>query len=128
MAEEGLTLDAGALIAAEKQERHMMAVLKNAAEREATITVPTVVLAQAWRGNSPIIARLLAVCEVEDLDELGAKRIGVLLSKSRRRDVVDAAVVVGASLRGDAIVTSDPDDVAHLVAAAGRARLRIITV
>lgn len=124
---EGLTLDAGALIAAEKQDRHLMSVLKKAAAREATITVPAVVLAQAWRGNSPIIARLLTSCVVEDLDELGAKRIGVLLSKSRRSDVVDAAVVVGARLRDDWIVTSDPDDIAHLVEAAGGG-LRIIDI
>ncbi len=128
MAAEGLTLDAGALIAAEKQDRNMMLMLNNAAEREATITIPAVVLAQAWRGNSPIIARLLSVCVIEDLDELGAKRIGVLLAKSRRSDVVDAAVVVGARLRGDAIVTTDPDDIDHLVAAAGGAPLEIISV
>ena len=57
---------------------------------------------------------------VEDLDESAAKRVGVLLSKSRRRpDVVDAAGVVGAGLRGDAIVTSDPDDINRLVAENG---------
>jgi len=128
VAAQGLTLDAGALIAVEKQDRPLMAVLKAAVEREVTITVPAVVLAQAWRGNSPTIARLLTTCEVEDLNEIGAKRIGVLLSKGRRSDVVDAAVVVGARLRGDAIVTSDPDDIDHLVAAAGGARLEIISV
>jgi predicted nucleic acid-binding protein len=125
---EGLTLDTGALIAAEKRDRRLWSVLKEASARRATITVPAVVLAQAWRGNSPMIARLLPACVVEDFDELAAKRVGVLLSKSRRRpDVVDAAVVVGAGLRGDAIVTSDPDDIVRLVGESG-VHLPIISV
>jgi predicted nucleic acid-binding protein len=125
---DGLTLDTGALIAAEKRDRHLWSVLKEASVRRATITVPTVVLAQTWRGNSPMIARLLPACVVEDLDELAAKRVGVLLSKSRRRpDVVDAAVVIGAGLRGDAIVTSDADDINRLVAENG-VQLPIISV
>ncbi len=128
MAERGLTLDAGALIAAEKQDKGMWALLMKAFERKAKITVPAVVLAQAWRGNSPMIARFLPSCIVEGLDETTAKRIGVLLSKGRRSDVVDAAVVVSAGLRDDWIVTSDPDDIGHLVEAAGGARLRIISV
>jgi hypothetical protein len=128
VAEEGLTLDAGALIAAEKQDKNLWAVLAAAFARRAKITVPAVVLAQAWRGNSPMIARLLPGCRVETLDEIAAKRIGVLLSKSPRSDVVDAAVVVSARLRADWIVTSDPDDIAHLVKADGGVRLRIISV
>jgi hypothetical protein len=43
---------------------------------------------------------------------------GVLLGKTRTTDVVDAAVVVLA-VAGDCILTSDPDDMARLVAAAG---------
>jgi hypothetical protein len=127
MAERGLTLDAGALIAAEKQDENLWALLTKAFERKAKITVPAVVLAQAWRGNSPMIARLLHGCRVEVLDEIDAKRIGVLLAKSRRSDVVDAAVVVGARLRVDSILTSDPEDIEHLVEAGG-VPLRVITV
>jgi hypothetical protein len=116
----GLTFDSGALIAAEKRARRFWEIWAAALKREAQITVPAAVLAQVWRGNSPTIARLLNVCHVETLDEGSAKRIGNLLANSRRRcDVVDAAVVVGAALRGDAIVTSDPDDIAHLVEVAG---------
>jgi hypothetical protein len=43
-----------------------------------------------------------------------------LLAKNRRSsDVVDAAVVVGAVRRGDAIATSDPDDIRRLLSSAG---------
>ena len=106
----GLTLDAGALIAAEKNRREFWAIWKLALQRDARITVPAVVLAQAWRGNSSSIARLLPTCIVEPMDEAGAKRIGAWLGRTRQNDVVDAAVVVGAVVRGDTIVTSDPDE------------------
>ena len=115
----GLTLDAGALIAAEKGERVIWRYFKEAVGRGARVTVPAPALEQAWRGNSPQVARLLAGCDVEVLDEVRAKRTGELLAKARRSDVVDAMVVLGAVARGDAILTSDPDDIRGLVAAAG---------
>jgi hypothetical protein len=123
----GLTLDAGALIAAEKRERRFYVIWKEALDRRAPITLPAAVLAQVWRGNSPIIARLLPSCSIVDLDEITAKRIGALLAQAGRSDVVDAAVVVAAAARGDAIVTSDRADIAPLVAALGT-RLRILDV
>jgi hypothetical protein len=115
----GLTLDAGALIAAEKQARSFYVLWKEALDRRALVTLPAAVLAQVWRGNSPVIARLLPSCAIEALDEDTAKAIGVLLGKARRSDVVDAAVVLGAARRGDAIVTSDRVDIDVLIAALG---------
>jgi len=116
----GLTLDSGALIAAEKQNRQFWVIWAAAMKREARVTVPSAVVAQTWRGNSSIIARLLNVCDVEVLDEDIAKRVGTLLAKGRgASDVVDAAVVVGAAQRGDTIVTSDPSDIGRLLEAAG---------
>jgi hypothetical protein len=125
---EGLTLDSGALIAAEKGDRVFWALWKKAMDRQARITVPASVLAQVWRGNSPVVARVLDVCDVEVLDEPVAKRIGVLLARnSKGSDIVDASVVVGATLRGDAIVTSDPEDIDRLVAAQRR-EIRVIRI
>jgi predicted nucleic acid-binding protein len=123
----GLTLDAGALIAAEKNGREFWALWKLAIQRDARITVPAVVLAQTWRGNSPAIARLLPACVVEPVDEPAAKRIGAFLGRTRQSDVVDAAVVVGALARGDTILTSDPEDIRRLLGPA-RGRVRIVTV
>jgi hypothetical protein len=115
----GLTLDSGALIAAENGDRFFWALWKKALDRSAPLTVPAAVLAQVWRGNSPVVARLLSACKVDVLDEREAKRVGILLAASRgRSDIVDGAVVVGAARRGDAIVTSDPHDIKALVAAA----------
>lgn len=123
----GLTLDAGALIAAEKKHRAFYVLWKEALDRRAPITVPAAVLAQVWRGNSPIVARLLPSCSIVDLDEAAAKKIGALLAKARRSEILDAAVVVGAAARGDTIVTSDRADIAPLVAAFGT-KLRIVDV
>src|SRR5262249_39709238 len=120
-------LDAGALIAAEKSRREFWAIWKVALQRDARITVPAVVLAQAWRGNSPTIARLLPACFVEHMDESTAQRIGAFLGRARQCDVVEAAVVVGALARQDAIVTSDPDDIRGLLGTA-RGRVRIVNV
>jgi predicted kinase len=111
----GLTLDSGALIAAEKGDRRFWALWKEALNRGATVTVPAAVLAQVWRGDSAVIARVLRGCEVEDLSEEGAKRVGRLLAASRTTDVVDASVVVGAAARRDVVVTSDRRDIERLV-------------
>jgi hypothetical protein len=47
------------------------------------------------------------------------KRAGELLARSKRSDVVDAALVLLAS-DGDALVTSDPQDLKALARAADR--------
>ncbi len=115
----GLTLDAGALIAAEKGDRQMWADYAFARKWGTKVTVPSAVLAQTWRGSSPTIARMLAGCLVTPLEADEARRIGELLAASRTADIVDGAVVLGAMARGDVIVTSDQDDIARLLTAAG---------
>ena len=110
----GLTLDSGALIATEKSNRRVWGFLKQAHQIDAKVTVPAVVLAQVWRGNNAVLARLLKGCDIESLDETKAKAVGRLLAKSGTNDIVDAAVVFGAAKRGDAVVTSDPGDLLAL--------------
>jgi hypothetical protein len=109
----GLTLDSGALIAADKGTARWRAIWKEEAERGALVTVPAAVLAQVWRGNSPRIALLLQACEIEVLDERAAKKVGALLAKSRTSDVVDAPwssarlIEVTASSRPTPRISSD---------------------
>ena len=124
---KGLTLDSGALIAAEKGSREFWRSWSVARADGVRVTVPATVLAQVWRGNSPVIARILAGCVVDNLTEDSAKNVGQALGRARRSDIVDASVVTGAIVRGDAIVTSDPDDIGRLVEAAG-VRLKVLTV
>ncbi|MFL5864002.1 MAG: twitching motility protein PilT [Solirubrobacteraceae bacterium] len=124
----GLTLDSGALIAADKNSRRFWALWHRRVDRKTLVTVPAPALAQVWRGNSPMISRVVNTCTVEVLDEAAAKRVGELLAASRTSDTVDAAVVAGAVERGDAIVTSDPDDIRRLVDAAGGAARGVIVI
>ena len=92
-------------------------------------TVPAPVLAQAWHGGGrqASLARLLAMCEMEPMSEEQARRVGVLAGRAGHDDIVDVTVVEGAIRRGDAVVTSDADDIRQ-VAAAARKRLRIEVV
>ena len=124
----GLTLDAGALIAAERGTGLWRAVWRRAVERQALVTVPALVVAQVWRGNAPIVARVLGASVVEERFSLAmAKDVGALLAATRTSDVIDAAVVLGAVARGDAIVTSDPGDI-DLLARALRRKVSLVTL
>jgi hypothetical protein len=99
----GITYDTGALVAAESGNRRMWAVHRRALERLHTPTVPTGVLAQAWRGGpQPLLSRLLDGCWIEPLDEPGARGAGQLLGRAESADAIDASVVSGALPRGDA--------------------------
>lgn len=116
-----LILDAGALVAVERGDRHVVARLKleRLADRE-PVTHGGVV-GQVWRGGSgrqASLARLLDLTEVIALDEDLGRRAGVLLGRARQADVVDAAVVLLAK-DGDEILTSDPSDLRALARAVG---------
>jgi len=118
----GLTLDAGALIAFERAERGVIALLARAVERGLEIVIPAGVVAQVWRDGrrQARLARLLAADEVEIvvLDDGRARAAGQLCGVRRTTDIVDASVVLCARERGHRIVTSDPDDLARLDPAA----------
>ena len=114
----GLTLDAGALIAFERNDRRCIALLARALGHAHALVVPAGVLGQVWRDGrrQARLARLLALDEVdiEPLDDLRARAAGQLCGMTRTADVIDATVVLCARARGHRIVTSDPDDLARL--------------
>jgi hypothetical protein len=119
---KGVTYDAGALLAAERNDRRVWALHAGFLAEEVVPTVPAPVLAQVWRGGSrqANVSRLLALCIVEPMSEEQARAVGDLARRSKHKDVVDLTVVEGALRRGDAIVTSDPRDIAKLVSAVGK--------
>jgi predicted nucleic acid-binding protein len=118
----GVTYDAGALVAAERNDRRMWALHAGFLEEEIAPTVPAPVLAQVWRGGSKqaSLSRLLALCQVEPMTEEQARAVGRLADRSRHKDVVDLAVVEGALRRKDAIVTSDLQDIGRIVVSTGQ--------
>jgi len=125
----GLTYDAGALVAGEANRADLWALHRRALRHRLPITVPAVVYAQVWRDGArqANLSRLLTGCVIEAFDENTARAVGRALAVAGTRDVIDAAVVVGAASRGDLIVTSDPNDLARLVEALG-ARVHLHTV
>ncbi len=117
----GITYDTGALVAAEKGRRALWAIHKRALDRGLRPTVPAAVLAQAWRGGPQAeLSRFLLGCRVEPLDEPASRAAGAACARSRRPDVVDASVVVGALARADVVFTSDPHDLEVIARALGK--------
>lgn len=114
----GLTLDAGALIAVERNDRRVVTALRLAVDAGLRITVSAGVVGQVWRDGARQVrlARLLGAhaVTVETLDDSRARAAGQLCGIARTTDVIDAAVVLGARARGDRIFTSDPDDLRRL--------------
>lgn len=116
-----LVLDAGALLAGERGDREIHALLKHELLAGRSPMTHGGVVGQVWRGGSGRqvrLARMLAGVDVAALDDGLGRRAGVLLGRARQTDVIDAAVVLLAT-DGDAILTSDPEDIEALAAAAG---------
>jgi hypothetical protein len=118
----GITYDTGALIAADRGERHIWVRHRALLERREVPTVPAPVLAQSWRGTGrqALLARLLAGCDVEALDDRQARSVGALAARAGVSDVVDACVVEGALRRRDLVVSSDEGDLQAIAAALDR--------
>jgi len=117
-----LVLDCGAFIALERDDRAMWRRLKAAHLAGHTPVSHGGVVGQAWRGRGPrqaLLAQALAGTDVRPLDERLGRAAGELLARSKRRDVVDAALVLLAA-DGDNILTSDPGDIEPLALALGR--------
>jgi predicted nucleic acid-binding protein len=122
-------LDSGAFVALERNERAMWRRLKTALQSGTPLLTHGGVIAQVWRGGvgrQARLARLLHAVETVALDEELGRRAGVLLARSGLSDAVDAALAAMAT-HGDRIITSDPDDLAALVAAGDR-RVDIVPV
>ena len=117
----GATLDAGPLIGLERLDREVENWVAAALEEEVDLRVPAPVIAEVWRGGrrSAALARRLAMFEVVALDDATARRAGELLAAVGGSATVDAMVVATAAQRGDAVLTSDTDDLAPLARAAG---------
>jgi hypothetical protein len=118
----GVTYDTGALIAADRAERRMWARHRALLTLREVPTVPAPVVAQSWRGGGgqALLARLLAGCYVEPLDDGQARSVGSLATRGVTTDIVDVCVVEGALRRHDLVVSSDPGDLRAIAAAASR--------
>ncbi|MDA2804142.1 hypothetical protein [Nocardiopsis suaedae] len=82
--------------------------------------LPIGVLAQTWRGGprQAGLSRRVNACEIVLFEEPTAERIGVLLGRPGRADIVDAAAVIAAIEMGAAVVAADPGDIRRIAEAA----------
>jgi predicted nucleic acid-binding protein len=114
----GVTFDAGGLIALDRSDRRVIALLARAAETKGRITIPATALAQAIRRpeRQVRLSRLLRqpTTDVVALDRVDAVNVGRLLGASGTSDIADAHVAVCAKRTGQRVVTSDPDDLKAL--------------
>ena len=110
----GLTFDTGALIALERRQASIAAVLALATKRGRTITVPAAVIAEWWRGRTDRRDDILAMVDVEPLDDERARLAGDAIAATAGATVVDAIVMASAAKRGDLVYTSDVPDLLRL--------------
>ena len=97
-----LVLDTGALIAADRDDRALVAKLLVAQRGGLKLRTTGIVVAEAWRdedGRQANLARLLRSIDVRPVDEHMGRQAGALLAKSGTQDAADATVVCGCGRR-----------------------------
>jgi len=114
----GITLDAGGLIALDRNDRRVIALIARAAERGLRITIPATALAQAMRNpaRQARLSRLVrqAGTDLIVLDGPDATAVGLLLARTATADIVDAHVAVCAQRAGQTVITTDPADLRRI--------------
>jgi predicted nucleic acid-binding protein len=120
-----LIFDSGALIGFEKGKRGVAALVAHAIVTRRPIHVPTVVVAEAWRGGTRSVrqATLLAGCRIEPLYDGLARKAGEAQARVKGSTTIDAIVVACAHALRLPVVTSDPDDMRPLAAFFGNVSL-----
>ena len=114
----GITFDAGGLIALDRNHRRVLALLARAAERGARIAIPATALAQALRSpaRQARLSRLIRQVgtDVMALDGPDATAAGLLLARTATADIARAHVVVCAQRGGQAVVASDAGELRRI--------------
>jgi hypothetical protein len=114
----GVTLGAGALLALDRGDRRMTALIRQALSEKRVFRVPAGVIGQAWHDGrrQALLSRFLRGEEVHvvPLDDRLSRAAGELCRATSTADVVDASVVIVAREKRDIIVTSDPADLRRL--------------
>jgi len=111
-------LDAGALIAIDKKDRRVGAILRLLQRDGVAVRTSAGAVAQVWRGGrrQANLARCLPGFDTVALDEPAAKKVGDLLGSSGTNDLVDAHVALLVEARGR-VLASDERDIKALLQA-----------
>lgn len=114
----GITFDAGGLIALDRNDRRVIALLARATELGMGVTIPASALAQVIRNpaRQALLSRLIrqAATDLAPLDGPDATAVGLLLAETATADVVDAHVAICAQRAGQVVITSDPRDIGRI--------------
>jgi predicted nucleic acid-binding protein len=114
----GFTFDTGGLIALDRGDRQVIALLARAAELGVRTTIPATALAQVLRvpARQVRITRLMrdVGTDLIPLDGPAATAVGLLLASTGTADIVDAHVAICARRAGQAVVTSDARDLRRI--------------
>jgi hypothetical protein len=92
----GITFDAGGLIALDRNDRRVIVLLARATDLGIRVIVPP------------------AGTDLVPLNGSDATAVGLLLAETATVDIVDAHVVVCARRSGQVVVTSDPGDIKRI--------------
>jgi predicted nucleic acid-binding protein len=113
-----VVLDTGALVALDKNDRRLIALLVAAREMGVRLLIPATVLAQAWGGGGRQVRLATLVAdektEVPPLNRAWAESVGALCAQHGTKDIVDAHVALIALYGRAKVLTSDPDDLRRL--------------
>lgn len=111
-----LILDTGALIAIDRGDRRVGALLHEAARHRVDAVTSCACVAEAWRdpARQARLTRALAGVIEHPLDPDAARACGILMAKARTRQIADAAITLLAH-DDDLVLTSDADDIKHLL-------------
>lgn len=116
-----LILDAGALIAVDRDDRRVLAEIDDADKAGDPVRTNAMAVAQVWRDGrgrqATTLARTLRTITVEPVTREDGMRAGELLGKTRMKDAIDASVALLAK-PGDRVLTSDAGDLRTLCAGA----------
>jgi hypothetical protein len=111
-----LVLDAGGLIAVDRQDRAVGAMLRIVQQESIPVRTSASVVAQVWRNGShqANLARVLAGVDTVAINGPTGRLVGELLAKSRTSDVVDGHLAFIVRAR-DTVLTSDPNDIKKIL-------------
>jgi predicted nucleic acid-binding protein len=112
-----ITLDTGALIAIERRKPKAKALLETAWRHRLRVSVPAAAWGE-WHAGRPRhgLGRLMGAIVIDPLTAELAQSAGQALATLRLSSThfVDASVMATAASRGDAVYTSDIDDLIRL--------------
>jgi hypothetical protein len=111
-----LVLDAGALIAIDRNDRRIAGLIALGRRAGADLVSVAPVVGQAWRDGAKQarLAHALPMIDILAVDRASAQAAGEVLRDSGGSDIVDALVAL-VTRPGDQLLTSDPGDLGALL-------------